>query len=134
MAIKWREQFSCGHEEIDTQHKRLFEIGGSLQDLVSAREELDQYDAILRIVEELKAYTLYHFSFEEDLMRRIGYPETAEHKRTHEAFIAQVLKFEREDLDANQRESVLQMVLFVTDWVANHILQEDMKYRPFLKQ
>ena len=134
MAIRWREQFSCAHEEIDTQHKRLFEIGGSLQDLVSAREELDQYDAILRIVEELKAYTLYHFSFEEDLMRRIGYPETAEHKRTHEAFIAQVLKFEREDLDANQRESVLQMVLFVTDWVANHILQEDMKYRPFLKQ
>jgi len=134
MAIRWREQFSCGHEEIDIQHKRLFEIGGSLQDLVSAREELDQYDAILRIVEELKAYTLYHFSFEEDLMRRIGYPETAEHKRTHEAFIAQVLKFEREDLDANQRESVLQMVLFVTDWVANHILQEDMKYRPFLKQ
>ena len=132
MAIKWRDLYSVNNEVIDRQHKRLFEIGGTLLDIVSARDELDHYDEILRIVGELKDYTVYHFGYEEDLMQKAGYAGLEAHRAEHAAFIAEVARKLREDLDANQKESVLQLVMVVTDWITSHILKTDMQYKAVL--
>ncbi len=132
MAIKWRDLYSVNNEVIDRQHKRLFEIGNMLLDIVSSRDELDHYDEILRIIGELKEYTIYHFDYEEGLMGKAGYAGLAAHKAEHAAFVSEVERKLREDLDANQKESVLQLVMVVTDWITSHILKTDMQYKTLL--
>lgn len=131
MALKWKDSFSCNVKEIDNQHKRLFEIGASLFTIASLNDEFDHYDEILKIIGELKDYTVYHFGYEEKLMKELGYSEFDEHKAEHEAFIRKVLKFESEDLDVKQAESVMNLIVFVADWVTAHILKTDIKYKPF---
>jgi len=133
MAIRWRDQYSVKNAEIDRQHKRLFEIGGSLYDIVSARDELDHYDEILRIMEDLRSYTVYHFEFEEALMRQNGYPLLDAHKEEHATFIAELGRNTGADLDANQKETVLQLVMMVTDWITAHIMRTDMQYSDLLR-
>lgn len=133
MAIRWRDQYSVKNAEIDRQHKRLFEIGGSLYDIVSARDELDHYDEILRIMEDLRSYTVYHFEFEEALMRQKGYPLLDAHMEEHATFIAELGRNTGADLDANQKETVLQLVMMVTDWITAHIMRTDMQYSDLLR-
>jgi hemerythrin len=134
ISLKWKDYFSCNITEIDGQHKKLFEIGDHLFTLASLNDQYDHYDEIIGIINELKDYTIYHFGYEEKLMIEYSYPYYAEHKAQHEAFIEKVLKFEKEDLDAHQNESVLQLVAFVADWISSHILKTDTLYKDFFNE
>lgn len=131
MALRWRDSFSCNVEEIDNQHKKLFEIGSNLHTMAPTCIKNDHYDEIKAIINELKEYTIYHFGYEEKLMQELDFSGYVEHKYEHKAFIRKVLKFEQEDLDIKQVESVMNLVTFVTDWIATHILKTDMKYKDF---
>ena len=131
MALKWKDSFSCNIEEIDNQHKRLFEIGSNLFAIASLSGDFDHYDEVSKIIGELKNYTIYHFGYEEELMLKLNYPKFDEHKAEHQAFIRKVLKFEQEDLDIKQAESVMNLIVFVADWVTAHILKTDIQYKDF---
>jgi hemerythrin-like metal-binding protein len=49
-------------------------------------------DALVRILDNLVAYTKGHFTSEELLLQTSGYPDLAAHKAEHERFTAQVAK------------------------------------------
>ena len=63
----WEEKFSVGNEDIDTQHKGLFSLGNELF-------EASRTQSIKPIIMRLYKYTREHFSSEEEMMKRIGYP------------------------------------------------------------
>lgn len=131
MALKWRDSFSCNVKEIDEQHKKLFEIGSHLHAIAPICVKNDTYDEIIQILNELKEYTVYHFAYEEKLMLELNYGGYEEHKCEHDALIRKILKFEQEDLDLKQIDSVMNLLVFVTDWVTAHILKTDMMYKDY---
>lgn len=130
--FKWKDKFSCKINSIDEQHKKLFEIGARLYDLASLKSDADHYDEIKSILNELMDYTEYHFSYEEELMVKEGYPDFDVHKMEHDFFIKKLRKLEGLDLEKNQQEGILKVVSFVADWIAAHILQTDAGYVPYL--
>ncbi|MGI6669441.1 MAG: bacteriohemerythrin [Acetivibrionales bacterium] len=129
MYFKWKDEYNTGIKEIDDQHRRLFEIGGRIYDLANANDAYDHYDEIMAVLEELKAYTVYHFGYEEKLMERFGYEHYETHKFQHYFAVRKIQKFEEEDVDENQSEIIMKIVAFISDWISNHILKEDMKYK-----
>jgi hemerythrin len=131
MLFAWRNSFSTNVQDIDDQHKKLFEIGGRLYDIAAAKDGYDHYDEITEVLDELKAYTIYHFGFEEEMMREQGYQNYDIHKIEHDFFIKKIKKLENKDLDENQDESVMEMIKFVADWITSHILKTDLQYREF---
>lgn len=131
MFFNWKDEYSIGIEVIDKQHRRLLEIGSRIMDLADAKDGFDHYDEIVEVLQELKEYTVYHFDYEEELMQKFGYEHYNTHKFEHYFVIKKIQKFEREDLEEKQRETILKLVEFISDWIANHILQEDMKYKSF---
>lgn len=131
MYFKWKDEYSVGIETIDNQHKHLFELGGRIVDLADANDDFDHYDEIMEVIQELKDYTVYHFGFEEDLMQKYAYNDYETHKFHHFFAVKKIHKFEEEDFDENQKDAVMKMVAFISDWVTNHILQEDQKYKDF---
>jgi hemerythrin len=132
IVFKWRSEFSCNVEEIDNQHKKLFEIGGRLYDLVSLGNEYDHYDEIMRILSELREYTEYHFSYEEKLLMEQGYEQADIHKIEHDFFIKKIRKLENLDIDENQDESIMKIITFVADWISSHIMKTDNQYKAYL--
>ena len=57
-------KYHVGVEFIDEQHSRLFEIIADANRVVHAEYIHDKYDEIVRILDELKDYTIEHFRAE----------------------------------------------------------------------
>ncbi len=131
MYFKWKDEFSVNVGELDRQHRKLFEIGGRISDLVMADDGFDHYDEIVGILAELADYAVYHFDQEEILMEQYGYPELESHKIEHMFFRKKLQKIESKDLDNMQREAVIELITFISDWIAGHILKTDAKYGAF---
>jgi hemerythrin len=131
MYFKWKEEYSTGIDAIDRQHRHLMEIGTRIFDLAYAADGCDHYDEIMEVLGELKDYTVYHFGYEEKLMDQYNYDRYEPHKFQHYFLIKKIDKFEKEkyDLEEKQNETILKLAEFISDWITNHILKEDMLYK-----
>ena len=83
------------------------------------------------IVHELDRYTQTHFLAEEALLQRAQYPNLAEHRSQHQKFVAQVKKF-TDDLEKDNLANSITVLMFLKDWLANHIKQTDKAYSEHL--
>jgi hemerythrin len=133
MVFEWKENFSVNNKDIDEQHKKLFEIGQRLYDLISSSGDYDRFDEIMAILDELSEYVKYHFEFEEKLMEKCQYSNLATHKMEHYFFMKKINKEKERDIDSSQKETLLRLVKFVADWIMQHILKEDMAYKEHFK-
>lgn len=131
--FKWKENYSCNIEEIDRQHKRLLEIGSELSSLIRTKN-VDHYDEIIQLLDELKKYTIYHFKTEEDLMGKYGFDGLAEHKKVHQSFVDKINEVDSEDIDENQKGVTMEILVFIADWIEKHILKVDHMYKDFLNE
>jgi len=132
MIFKWKDTFCTGIEEVDVQHKRLFELGSELYEIVTLNDGFDHYDELVEILENLKDYTIYHFEHEEKLMEKYNYELIEEHKVEHRKFIEKIADVETENLDEKQKKIMLTMIEFIANWISTHILKTDFKYRDCL--
>ena len=73
--MKWSDEFAIGIEQIDTQHKMLFQMAEDFSiALVEARGE-NVYGELLR---SMTLYAQAHFGFEESCMARHRCPAQAD--------------------------------------------------------
>jgi hemerythrin len=126
----WDDTYSVKVNRCDLEHQRLFGIINALQDAMSAGKGRN---VVQRIVRELNAYAKTHFSSEEMLLERAGYPALARHRSEHQAFIAEVTHFEKSIANGNVLISV-EVMDFLRRWLSNHILQTDRQYSEHLNR
>ena len=129
--ITWRDEYSVGIREIDTQHKDLLltmadlaqRVGG---DGVGSGASLDTLaDQVLAL-----------FSSEENLMRRYGYPFAKEHLKQHGTFVQFFSEF-RKEIESNERGRLyllFRIQLLLVDWQINHISKSDLHLGNFLQR
>lgn len=122
---EFKEEFLTGIEQIDVEHRRLFEIADELYNLKCEEFMPDKYDNIRHILEELRNYTLTHFEHEEAYMESIHYERLPEQKRQHEALEETINDWDVDAIDENQDETIEEILRLVTNWLVNHILHED---------
>ncbi len=78
--IVWGPGYELGIEDIDLQHHYFANL------ILRLARDFDAHsDAALRLgmLEELNAYARFHFTSEENLMQRAGYPGLAAHRALH---------------------------------------------------
>ncbi|MFW5497634.1 MULTISPECIES: bacteriohemerythrin [unclassified Maridesulfovibrio] len=127
--VTWSDTaYSVGIKSIDVQHKKLV---GMINGLHKAMRDRASDTVMKKLVEELKNYTVDHFSTEEKLFDRFGYPQTPAHKELHEKFVNQVLEFESALLSGKAKVT-MDVMHFLKDWLIEHIQGEDRKYTSFL--
>lgn len=133
--FEWKEEYSVGIDKFDNQHKKLLNIG---QELVYTIENtssgIDQYDKVVNLLQEMQDYTVYHFNSEEEVMEKYDYINLDSHKFQHKMFVKKLKDVDLDDLDENQKEFTINLLDFIAEWIQNHILEEDQKYSPFLKE
>jgi len=122
---EFQEEFLTGIDQIDAEHRRLFEIADELYTLKCEEFMPDKYDHIRHILEELRDYTLTHFEHEEAYMESVGYKRLPEQKRQHEAFEETIGGWYMEAIDEDKDETIEEILRIVTNWLVNHILYED---------
>lgn len=120
-----KPEYYTGITFIDEEHKKLFEIANRAYELLMDDFIPDKYDYIMEVVDELKAYTKYHFDHEETYMSSIKYKRFLSQKVSHDDFIEKINSYDSEIIDENQRESLLELLDFLTTWLVEHIYKQD---------
>ncbi len=88
--MEWSEKLVTGVKECDEQHKKLVSLVNELYDAMKQGKGKEVIDKAL---DELVKYASYHFTTEETLMSKYGFPELSAHKREHENFKAKIKEF-----------------------------------------
>ena len=120
-----KPEYYTGIDFVDAEHKKLFEIANTVYDLLIDEFIPDKYDYIMEVVTELKDYAKYHFDHEEEYMGEIKYRRLLSHKVEHDGFIEKISEYDAEIVDENQKESLLELLDFLTNWLVEHILKQD---------
>lgn len=121
--IHWIPEYSVGNKELDEQHKVLFEM-------VNEFFQQEGKQAVIATFQNLSSYIDLHFEAEENLLRQINYPKTAEHLKAHDElrdkFQLLQKKLGNYTIDLHHKIS-----FFLYNWLASHILKEDMDYKSY---
>lgn len=128
--ISWDYVFSVGIDEIDEDHRRLINLFNILNHSVTSGEDPAYLAAVL---EELINCTVWHFSHEERLMLKYGYPGYAEHREEHQDLIESVRELQQKIRDAG-KEVAAEHLAFLEHWLTGHILATDMKLGAYLTE
>lgn len=126
--IEWKDDYLLGVDKIDEQHKELFRIAGDIYSLMKNQLITDKYDQILNLISELKDYTVFHFSYEEQYMQSIGYRKFFSHKVEHSDFIEKINNVDLDKIDMDHEHYLIEILDFVVNWIAKHILETDRSY------
>ena len=128
--LAWSENLSVAVDEIDDDHRRLVDKFNFFSHAVAEKEPPDYLEALL---EELVAFTAWHFKHEERLMLRYGYDGFAEHKQEHQELIDGVDEI-RQEILRSEMQATDQHIEALERWLVEHILVADMKLGDFLAE
>ena len=117
---------SVNNENIDNQHKHIFDILDHLNMLSSEASKKSQFALLLT---DLTEYGLSHLKEEEKFMAENQYPGLEEHKKVHKEYLLKIATFNIKFNKTYQQE----VVDFLKNWWFNHISIMDMQYRDFIE-
>ncbi|EKD38905.1 MAG: hypothetical protein ACD_75C00565G0003 [uncultured bacterium] len=128
-TINWRDEFSVGVDEMDRQHKKLLTM---INRLIEEQHTLTDQKTIAELLDGMIDYAQEHFRAEEFLMAEYDYDRKTWQEMRHKEFIDKTLSFmTAADIGPN----ILSVALldFLSSWLVNHILTEDMQYKEFFR-
>lgn len=122
--VVWKDEYSVGIESLDYDHKKLLTLINQLQTAVLYQTgELFEKE----LLDEVVAYTKYHFDREEKMMEETGYTDIEAHKKGHRVMIAKVDTF-LSDYEKQGHEVLEGVALYLRDWLVQHINGTDQEY------
>ena len=120
MQIVFDENLITGNETIDSQHKELID---RIAKFVQACEKGESKVKAIKMLDYLDEYTEFHFNEEEELQRKVNYPDLDTHHQKHEEFKKTISTlYEFLDEHEGPNEAFVELVKKnVVDWLFIHI-------------
>ena len=125
-TVAWTQDLSVGHETLDQHHQRLFAL------LAEMEQGEGGFDAVATSLAELTDYIAYHFSEEEAMMQRGGFPFFELHRHSHQTIAQRVGDMVAGLSAANFQRVATELRGFLSGWLIHHIEIEDFEYRPYI--
>lgn len=127
--IEWDPGFSVGVAIFDDEHKKLIAIINRLYEIV---QNGGRQDDLSRIVDHLVEYTIMHFRHEEMYFDDWAYPLAERHTESHASFQNKVHAYRKDIAEKDQQRLAEVMLIYLRDWLQQHILVEDRAYGDYL--
>jgi hemerythrin len=128
--MTWKEEYSVGLSDIDKQHMKLIEMVNEVHEAMAVGKSKDVLDQVFR---ELVDYTKTHFTYEENLLIKMGYPGVSVHKAMHAELVGKVFNY-KQRIDKGELGVSIDVMKFLRNWLNDHILIEDKKYGRFYSE
>lgn len=120
MNITFDDNLITGNKTIDSQHQELID---RIRQFVAACESGDSKIKAIKMLDYLDEYTNFHFQEEEELQKKVSYPELAAHYAKHEEFkksIQELYDYLNEN-EGPDDQFIEQVKRNVVDWLFQHI-------------
>lgn len=127
MKFEFTDDCLIGHEELDQDHEKMFELLNKGIYVLQDEFIMDKYDYIKEIFEELLDYSNTHFAREEGYMMKIRDAELIMQRVQHNHFRNELWKLVGKSIDEIEEQiDVLHETLnFLTEWLYQHIIGSD---------
>jgi len=129
VIFPWLDKYSVGIPQIDAQHQGLIRL---INELHNAMGSGHGKDAVGKIIDEFVRYTDVHFRYEEELLRQKRYSKLVAHQAVHKTLTGQVVDL-KEKYVAGNLTLTLEVMQFLKNWLADHIVGHDLQYAAELK-
>ena len=126
--VKWNKSISVGDNELDEQHKLFFEF---TNELLLNYENKNNPTAVLKAINSLVDFSLYHFKYEEEFLKEKNYPHLQKHIELHDSFRKKVKAF-RVELDGGDLTVMDRIIIYLITWIKQHTYVEDLDYKNYL--
>lgn len=123
--MQWNDAMSVGVEELDAQHRKLIDL---INDAYEAMQVHDEH-RMTSLLDKMGQYAITHFSTEEEYLEKYKYPDISAHKFQHAKFKMAVKDFREKQY---KKTNLSQIFVFLSRWLASHIMEEDMQYAPYM--
>ncbi len=134
MALIWRKSMDLGNNAIDHDHRYLVCYINTVE---LALQTPDDKEVLVESLAQLYSYAYDHFMREEIIQTKIKYPEIQEHKQEHKRLLEQFMELRnkvKSEYSAQELEKQSNdLVDFLRHWLIDHVLNEDIKLKPYLK-
>ena len=128
--IKWSDTLSVDVPEIDVEHRQFV---ARVNELNKAIVECEDKPTIERLLDLMLMEATHHFWHEQELLTKWKYPDRAVHVAKHAHLTAQLNRVMREFEQADVSFTWALKGLYIKQLLVDHLLNEDMKYRDFLR-
>jgi len=122
--LKWKDSYTIGDPAIDEQHRELFKRA---VDVVAATSHEGQVISATRLFQYMRT----HLSHEEELMRKLHYPDVEPHTREHQALLARLNTISLKI--ANENLVIADLEEFLGDRFLQHMETADTDLAQFAK-
>ncbi|MGR9013575.1 MAG: bacteriohemerythrin [Gammaproteobacteria bacterium] len=125
-VFPWNKNFEVGVPLIDEQHQKLVELLNVLAGHLAYQSDIPTLNNVFN---DLAEYAIYHFQAEEAIWHSF-FPEDAwelKHKDDHRRFLSTVNKIMSEKTTRPLDQVIEEILTFLTQWLAFHILDTDMR-------
>jgi hemerythrin-like metal-binding protein len=115
---------------MDDQHGILMDTMNELRLALihgAGREQVSE------VLDRLIEFTRMHFSSEEQMLQRSGFPALAAHRAEHQRLLAQILQASHR-AQHGEEVQVRPLLLFLRGWYVAHIEGLDREYGPWLNE
>lgn len=131
MGLNWAEHLSVANEMIDSEHKNLIVVVNSVEQAIGTGD----HSAMSKAFDLLDVYMHIHFRNEEKIASAANIP-FAKNKLEHRHLLKE-MRYMREELEARNgiwsEELVKKYSSFLSGWMTDHIIKEDMQLKPVLQ-
>lgn len=120
MNITFDDNLITGNKTIDSQHQELID---RIRQFVATCESGDSKIKAIKMLDYLDEYTNFHFQEEEELQKKVSYPEISSHHAKHEEFktsIQELYDYLNEN-EGPDDQFIEQVKRNVVDWLFQHI-------------
>ena len=120
MNITFDDNLITGNKTIDSQHQELID---RIRQFVAACESGDSKIKAIKMLDYLDEYTNFHFQEEEELQKKVSYPEFSGHHAKHEEFktsIQELYDYLNEN-EGPDDQFIEQVKRNVVAWLFQHI-------------
>ena len=125
--IKFTDDCLIGIEQIDNEHRHLFDLLNQSLNLLEDNSHGDNYDEIRSLIFELDEYVETHFAHEEAYMLEICDPELPQQRIQHNMFRNRIHNWYFKNLDSTDEQYNLltEIVEYIFKWLYGHIIGSD---------
>lgn len=124
--LLWHESFETSIEKMDEHQKAFF---GFVNEAFNLKDS--DFEEIAALLHKIEEHNRAHFTYQEELLHKFEYPDHIRHKKRHEE-LAKMLTDTAALIEAKNPGVREKLVMILTTWVRDHIIEEDRLFCEFL--
>jgi hemerythrin len=119
VVLDWDDVYTIGHDKVDGEHQRLFELAKEVTNCKDDKIE------IMQSIKELIKYTKFHFTNEEQYMKSINFLFLEEHKLLHKNIVSKINNLVQNINILTSNQIKTKLATLINKNIIKHILTED---------